>query len=84
MGVYNKGHRARHLGEHMYSADEVASIELDETPDDRAVLPTARKQTMGVIVHASAEGEEGVLVSLVRSGYPGEAKFRRRASVRAT
>ena len=75
MGVYNKGHRARQLGDHMYSAEEVASIELDETPDNRAVRPdpTTRKQTMGIVVHASHDGEEGVLVSLVRHGYPGEA-----------
>ena len=75
MGVYNKGHRARQLGEHMYTAEEVASIELDETPDNKAVRPdpTTRKQTMGVVVHASHDGQEGVLVSLVRHGYPGEA-----------
>ena len=75
MGVYNKGHRARHLGEHMYNAEEVASVELDETPDDRAVLraPSARKQTMGVVVHANKEGSDGVVVSLVREGYPGKA-----------
>ena len=75
MGVYNKGHRARHLGERVYDAEEVASIELDETPDHRAVLsaPTTRKQSMGIIVHASPEGTEGVIVSLVRAGYPGEA-----------
>ena len=75
MGVYNKGHRARQLGEHVYTAEEVASIELDETPDDRAVLPdpTTRKQTLGVIVHGSHDGEDGVMVTLVRSGYPGEA-----------